>query len=130
MIKTTKIGRYTVEDDTRHYDGGELGLNELADYQLRAARTIMLATNELDPVILKYVRNALGYNKEDWAEVTGHSVEEITGLETGQIAPPSYYKFMLMYLIDQSLDSERLVDNNKAIKNAAPVLMVQRITSR
>ena len=82
--RITKVGRYRVEEATRPSElGEEPSLRQLADYERRAARTVLLEVRDVEPNVLRYARRAMGLTQAQLADILGVTPETISRWETG-----------------------------------------------
>jgi DNA-binding transcriptional regulator YiaG len=84
----TRVGRYKVEDGTRFAALDEeatvdLTLAELAGYERRAAKTVLLDVPAVEGDVLKFARKALGLKQVELAAILDVTAETISRWETG-----------------------------------------------
>lgn len=103
-MKTTKIGRYTVEDSWGNYNPEEdIIAQDLIIYELRAARTILEQVNNPGGDVFKYARKALGLTISELAKYFKEEESVVRGWESGQVVKfPKIIQYMYITLLKEA----------------------------
>ena len=85
----TKVGRFTVTDGSTivlpNEDGEiELTLDQLAGFERRAAKTVLLDAGQVNGAELKFARKAMGLRQQDLAQLLDCSVGTVSRWENDQ----------------------------------------------
>jgi DNA-binding transcriptional regulator YiaG len=101
--RTTRVGRYRVEDDSvPGYNGEELTLGQLAGFERRAARTVLCDVQDVEPEVLKFARQALGLKQTELAAHLGVTAETISRWEQGSEPFKRSIQLALAELLDEA----------------------------
>jgi DNA-binding transcriptional regulator YiaG len=118
----TRVGRYTVEDASQRVvvcSNGhpELDLNQLAEYQRRAAIVVLAEAETIGGAEIKLARKALGLTQERLAALLDVRQETVSRWETGQDPFGRTARLALLAIVRDPEALERLIDHNPANAN-------------
>lgn len=125
------VGRHSIPDPTvPHRECGECGwgsemsLQDLAAFERRAARVILLDVAEPDVAVYRYARKSLGLKQAELAALLGVAPETVSRWETGAQAMDSGHRNSLILIltsVDLGLNAKAFaVEFSRARDGAEP----------
>jgi len=87
-VRRTRVGRYKVDDDSRAgpvcaNGHAEVDLNELAEYERRAALVVLSQAADIGGEEIRFARKSLGFTQARLAGVLDVAPETVSRWETG-----------------------------------------------
>ena len=100
------VGRHSIPDPTvPHYEcakcgwGSEMPLQDLAAFERRAARVILLDVAEPDVAVYRYARKSLGLKQAELAALLGVAPETVSRWENGSQPMDSGHRNSLIHIL-------------------------------
>ncbi len=126
-VKRTRVGRYTVDDDSQTvpvclHDHPELTIEDLAGYERRAAVVVLSEAAEIGGAEIRFARKSLGLTQARLAAVMDVAPETVSRWETDREVMSRVSRLALLAVVGGAAGLARFEAN--ALARAAEVLHV------
>jgi len=128
FVRRTRVGRYKVDDGSQIVavcakGHPELDLNQLAEYERRAAAIVLSEAADIGGAEIKFARKALGLTQVRLAALLDVAPETISRWETGAESMSRVSRLALLAVVRDAGALKRLESNEPA--KVAEVLRVR-----